>query len=357
MTKRSPLLYPFTLLYGCITSVRNFMFDKGLLTSVKHDIPVICVGNITTGGTGKTPHTEYIIKLLKDRYKVAVISRGYKRKSIGFKLADKDSTVDDIGDEPLQIFRKYPDITLAVDADRNRGIETIRKERPEVDLIVMDDGFQHRSVKPGLSIVLSDYNRPITEDSLLPYGNLREGKHNLRRADLLVITKTPKEVDPSKNDGVIDNIRKYYKGDIVRTSLVYQEFVPVFAKSPFKMAPALTKKGGETGLILITGVANPVPLIEHLNKEFKEIIHLSYPDHYRFTGNDIRKICKAFDKLKTKRKFILTTEKDAVRLREFSEITRPIQPFVFFIRMAIDFVGDDKVIFDKKIEEYVGKNQ
>ncbi len=357
MNNRSVFLFPFSLIYSVVTSVRNYLYDKGIIKSVRHGVPVICVGNITVGGTGKTPHTEYIIRLLKSDYNVAVLSRGYKRKSRGFLLATKESTVDDIGDEPLQIIRKFPDITVAVDSDRNRGIYTIMRERPNTDVIIMDDGFQHRSVSPGLSIVLCDHGRPVTEDYHLPYGNLRENWTNLGRADLIVVTKIPAGFTLSSDSSFYKRLGEYYSGNVVYTYLDYREFVPVFPKSSFDMAPVLTKNGKETGLILITGIGNPQPLIDHLGTIFKEIIHLSFPDHHRFNVNDVQTISDAFDKLSTVRKFILTTEKDAVRLREFSEISRPIQPFIYYLRVDIDFLDGNKKIFDKTIFDYVGKNK
>ena len=353
MNHRSIFLYPFALIYSVVTSVRNYLYDKGVLKSVQYEVPVICVGNITVGGTGKTPHTEYIIRLLKDEYNVAVLSRGYKRKSEGFYLATKESSVND----PLQIIRKFPDITVAVDSDRNRGIENIMKERPKTDVIIMDDGFQHRSVTPGLSIVLCDHGRPVTEDSHLPYGNLRENWKNLGRADLIVVTKIPYGFSLDSDSTFYKRLGEYYSGNVVHTYLDYKDFIPVFPKSSYDMAPVLTKNDKDTGVILITGIANPKPLIDHLGTIFNEVIHLSFPDHHRFNVNDVKSISNAFDNLSTIRKFILTTEKDAVRLREFPGISRPIQPFVYYLSVDIDFLDGNKKIFDKTIFDYVGKNQ
>lgn len=356
MKKRSPVLYPFSLLYGAFTSIRNWMYDKGFFSSHQYDIPIICIGNISTGGTGKTPHTELVVSMLKDKYNIAVLSRGYRRSSKGFHFADSRSRVEDIGDEPLQIFRKFPDITVAVDADRNRGINTIMKERPEVNLIIMDDGFQHRSVKPGLSIILSDYERLVTDDSLLPYGNLREAKRNLNRADIVVVTKVPRELDKNKKDIVNKKIRRYFQGSLFYSSFVYDGFIPVFPRGITNLAPVITKESKKTGIILITGVANPAPLIEYLSIIYKEVIPLTFADHHTFTRRDIFSICEAFETLKPSRKFIVTTEKDAVRLREFADITPPIQQFIFYIKIDIDFVNQDREQFENKLNEYVGKD-
>ena len=285
--------------------------------------------NITVGGTGKTPHTEYIVRLLKKEYRVAVLSRGYKRKSKGFRLASKNSTVDEIGDEPLQIFRRFPDIAVVTDSNRNRGIETILKKRPDIDVIIMDDGFQHRSVTPGLSIVLCDHGRPVYEDHLLPYGNLRETRKSLGRADLIVVTKTPAGFSLDPDGAFYKGLRKYYSGDVVLPPLITKNLFGI-SKSSYNMAPVLKQNDEERWNSTDNRIANPKPLIDHLGAIFNEVVHLEFSDHHRFSANNIKSISDAFDKLNTIRKFIVTAEKDAVRLREFSEITRPIQPFVYY---------------------------
>jgi tetraacyldisaccharide 4'-kinase len=185
---RSILLYPLSLLYGLITGIRNFLYNTGILKSHEFSVPVICVGNLSAGGTGKTPHTEYLIEILQKEFRVAVLSRGYKRKSSGFRTADSNSTVSDIGDEPLQISRKYPGIIVAADRNRVHGVEEIMKDFPDTSVILLDDAYQHRRITPGLSILLSDFNNLIITDHMLPYGNLRENRHNMNRADIILIT-------------------------------------------------------------------------------------------------------------------------------------------------------------------------
>lgn len=356
MKKRSFILYPFSWFYGLSVGIRNLLYDMKLLKSESFDVPVICVGNITVGGTGKTPHLEYIINLLRKDYHVAVVSRGYKRESKGLQFANRRSTVAEIGDEPMQISRKFPGIVLAVDADRNRAIHAIMERYPETGVILMDDGFQHRSVKPGLSIILTDYGRMLTKDSLLPYGNLREGKRNLKRADVVVVTKMPLDVLESEKRKTSESLAKYYDGNIYYTSFEYNGFAPVFAKNSYSMAPELTKDCSNTGIILLTGIANPKPLKEWLEQKFKEVIIISHPDHHTFTNNDVMRICKAFETLKIPRKFIVTTEKDTVRLREFANFPRPIQPFCFYLRVEIDVLYGEKEKFDKVITDFVANN-
>ena len=353
MKKRSFILYPFSWFYGLAICIKNFLYDLSIAKSETFDIPVICVGNLTVGGTGKTPHLEYIINLLRKDYNVAVVSRGYKRESKGLQFASRRSNVALIGDEPMQISRKFPGIVLAVDADRSRAIHAIMEKYPETDVILMDDGFQHRSVKPGLSIILTDYGRLLTKDSLLPYGNLREGKRNLKRADVVVVTKMPVDVDEEEKRNTCNSLAKYYDGNIFFTSFEYNDYAPVFARSSHSLAPEITKDCSHTGIILLTGISNPKPLKEWLEQRFKEVIVISYPDHHKFTASDVTRICKAFDTLRIPRKFIVTTEKDTVRLRDFTNFPRPIQPFCFYLRVEIDVLYGEKEKFDKIITDFV----
>ena len=226
--RRSIFLYPFSLIYGLITGIRNFLYNTDILTSFEFNLPVICVGNITVGGTGKTPHTEYLIRLLRENFRVATLSRGYKRKTRGFQIATSSSLVSDIGDEPLQMYRKFPDITVAVDRNRVHGVNTILKERPETEVIILDDGFQHRKIKPGFSILLSDFDRLMVRDNLLPYGNLRESLDNIRRADIILITKSPENISPIQRRIIVKEINKAPYQNLFFTSLKYNDPVPLF---------------------------------------------------------------------------------------------------------------------------------
>lgn len=351
------LLYPFSLIYGAITGIRNFMYNAGIFSSHEFPLPVICVGNITVGGTGKTPHTEYLVSLLRENFRVATLSRGYQRKSIGFKIASSSSSVKEIGDEPMEILRKFPEITVTVDRDRVHGVKSILKEKPDTDVIILDDGFQHRKISPGLIILLTDYNRLMIRDHLLPYGRLREGICNMKRADVILITKSPEDISAIQRRLIIKEIDKAPYQNLYFTSFQYKDPVPVFDDvSPGKMEfdkSDLTDKG----IVLVTGIANPDPLKEYLSNFFEEIIHINFSDHHKFTDKDILKIVDVFNDLKTNMKYIITTEKDAVRLREFINITGPIHTSLYYIPVGIRFLNDDKDDFDNLILKYVGKNK
>ena len=325
--RKNILLYPLSLLYGGITAARNFLYDAGILPTDEFSFPVICVGNITVGGTGKTPHTEYIAAILKEHFRVAVLSRGYKRKTRDFRIVSAESQVSESGDETLQMCHNLPGAIVAVDRNRVHGIDMILDSHPEVEVVILDDGYKHRRLTPGYSILLSDYERMFYKDHLLPYGNLRESKANMRRADIILITKTPANITP----------------------------IPVFNPDQVKNKVTITGNS-DTGIVLVTGIANPQPLKEHLEKSFHEITHLEYSDHHNFTEKDIAAITDAYNNLKSRNRFLFTTEKDAVRLREFANIAEPMKSSFFYIPVGIYFLNEDKDEFDNLIIDYVRKN-
>ncbi|MDQ1296315.1 MAG: Tetraacyldisaccharide 4-kinase [Bacteroidota bacterium] len=355
--QRSILLYPFSLIYGFLTSIRNFLYNAEILKSHEFSIPLICVGNLTIGGTGKTPHTEYLAGLLKQNFRVAILSRGYKRKSSGFRFADSNSKVSDIGDEPMQIFRKFPDITIAVDRNRVRGVEKILKEKPETAVIILDDGFQHRKITPGYSILLSDFDRLMIRDHLLPYGNLRESINNMDRADIILITKSPDDISPIQRRLIVKEVRKAPYQNLYFTSVVYKDPVPVFENSLHGVIPLSLNDSGSCGIVLVTGIANPKTFYEYLGKSFNEIIHLRFADHHIYTFNDYNKISDAWASLRSPRKYVITTEKDAVRLREITNFTEPLKSSFYYIPVGVKFLNDDKEEFDNMIVDYVRKNK
>ena len=351
---RSIILYPFSIIWRLITDIRNFLYNSKILKSHKFDIPVICIGNITVGGTGKTPHSEYLIELLRRKFSIALLSRGYKRKTKGFRFAVPGSGIADIGDESLQISRKFPDITVAVDGDRVRGVKNILAGKPETEVIILDDGYQHRRITPGLSILLSDFGRPLSGDYLLPYGDLRESAGNINRADVILITKTPENLSVDEQrlsespPGRLSGQKVFY------TALRYLDPVPVSDK----LSPgSLTFNLPECGILLITGIANPKPLYDHLHKSCKEIIHLLFGDHHNFTRRDIEKINYARNSLGTERKYVFTTEKDAVRLRELPGIDEQLLSALYYIPVEIRFLYDKEEEFNNLIIDYVGKNK
>jgi tetraacyldisaccharide 4'-kinase len=354
---RNILLYPLSLFYGLITGIRNFLYNTGIFASVEFSIPVICVGNITVGGTGKTPHAEYLAELLRKNFKVATLSRGYKRKTRDFRIASSSSPVSEIGDEPMQICRKFPDVLVTVDRNRVNGVNKILEYNPDIDVIILDDGFQHRRLTPGFSILLSDFERLMVRDHMLPYGSLREGKGNMRRADIILITKSPENITPIQRRLIVKEVNKSPYQNLYFTTLTYKSPKRVFYNNDPDESQFDISQCSGCGIVLITGIANPLPLKEYLQKAFGEIIHLSFPDHYNFKEKDIISISSAYKDLKSPAKYLFTTEKDAVRLREFTNFEEPVRMALYYVPVGIEFLNDDKDEFDNMIVDYVRKNK
>jgi tetraacyldisaccharide 4'-kinase len=355
--EKNILLYPLSLIYGVVTDIRNFMYNADILPKHEFSLPVICVGNITVGGTGKTPHTEYLVELLSKSFRVATLSRGYMRKSSGFRIASINDKVSEIGDEPLQICRKFPEITVAVDRNRVNGVNSILREKPGTEVIILDDGYQHRSITPGLTILLTDFKRLMINDHLLPYGRLRENVRNMNRADIILITKSPEDISPIQRRIIVKEIDKAPYQNLYFTSLEYKDPLPLFMQSGEKNLSLSDLKKDRTGIVLLTGISNPLPIKEYLSGYFKEITHVSFPDHHVFTEKDMLKVTAAFSGLVSAEKLIITTEKDAVRLREFTNIAELTGSSVYYIPLGIKFLNDDKDEFDNLIIEYVRKNK
>lgn len=355
--KRYFFLFPFALCYDLITRIRNFLFDKGLLKQEKFRIPVICVGNLTVGGTGKTPHTEYLIRLLKDEFKIAVLSRGYKRKSKGFMIVQSSSTLWEIGDEPLQIYGKFPETIVAVDNDRVNGIKTIMNNYPAVDLVILDDGFQHRWLKPGLSILLTDFNRLITRDYLMPYGRLRENARNRKRADIILVSKSPDTLTEQTKDEITGELKYDPLQRVFFTTTVYKSLKPLFKGNDKQIDIFNLQTKDGWGAVLVTGIANPGSLFNSIKEKFGKVLHLDFPDHYYYSYRDIERIINCWKKLDTKEKILITTEKDAIRLREFANIDDSIKQAFYYIPIEVDISMEQKHEFDNMILDYVRKNK
>ncbi|HLN21830.1 MAG TPA: tetraacyldisaccharide 4'-kinase [Bacteroidales bacterium] len=352
---RNFLLYPLSIVYGIITGIRNFLYNSGFLGSAEFDIPVICIGNITIGGTGKTPHTEYVARLLSGEYRVAILSRGYKRKTNEFIIGTEESSVDEIGDEPLQMLKKMPGVTVAADRSRVNGINNLLKIRPETEVVILDDAFQHRQLKPGLMILLIDYARPLHKDHMIPYGSLREYRNNIRRADIIMVTKSPSELSPMQKRIDMSDIPVLPYQSLYFTSLKYREPLPVFETAgKYNLE---WNSFQDNGVVIITGIANPAPLIQYLQRVYSEIKHLSYPDHHSFNENDVTAIISAWKELNKPVKYIITTEKDAMRLRVLNNLPDNIKEVLYFIPIGIEFRKEDKEHFDKQIIDYVRKNR
>jgi tetraacyldisaccharide 4'-kinase len=331
------------------------LYDAGILPSVEFPFPVICVGNLTVGGTGKTPHTEYLTGLLRKNFKIATLSRGYKRKTRDFRIASPSSQVSEIGDEPLQISRNFPDVIVTVDRNRVNGVKRIMQEYPDTEVIILDDAFQHRRITPGYSILLSDFERLIVRDHMLPYGNLRENKVNIRRADIILITKSPENISPIQRRLIVKEIDKSPYQNLYFTTFRYKPPVPVFENCREEIRPD-TLECDDCGIVLITGIAKPKPFKEYLQKSYNEIIHLPFPDHHNFSEKDLQAFFSAYNDLKSTNRYLFTTEKDAVRLREFTNIAEPIRSAFFYVPIGIHFLNEDKEAFDNLIIDYVRKN-
>jgi tetraacyldisaccharide 4'-kinase len=327
------LLFPFAILYGFITSLRNYLFDKGILKSCVFDIPVIAVGNLSVGGTGKTPQIEYLIRLLSPNYKVATLSRGYKRKSEGFVLADATSTAEILGDEPFQYFQKFPQIQVAVDADRQNGITQLLNQENKPEVILLDDAYQHRKVKAGFYILLTAYDDLFCDDFMLPTGNLRESRSGAKRANMIIVTKCPPTISQLAQEKIKQKIGSdlpVFFSFIDYDDKVYNENVSITV-SEVKLKDKL----------LLAGIAKPKPFFEYLQSENDEIMVFS--DHHHFSESEILGI-----KSKAKEKMIITTEKDFVRLE--AEI---LKTQLYYLPIKSQFISNQET-FDKTILNYVG---
>ena len=352
LIKINDWLLPFSWIYGSIVRFRNWLFDMGLKKSKSFSIPIISVGNITVGGSGKTPHVEYLIRLLHDKAKIAVLSRGYKRKSHGYVLAEESTTMPEIGDEPFQMHQKFSDIYVAVDAKRARGIENLQNDEAtkDVDVVLLDDAFQHRYVKPGINILLVDYHRLIIYDKMLPAGRLREPLSGKNRADIVIITKCPKDLKPMEFRVLTKAMDLYPFQKLYFTSIDYDTPKGVFEEKQIEL-----DKLQDYHVLLLTGIASPKQMEHDLKPMTKDITNLSFGDHHSFKGKDIDRINDAFESMPEPR-IIITTEKDAVRLRETERLYEKVKSNMYELPIKVSFMLDQQDNFNEKIISYVRKN-
>lgn len=352
LIKINDWLLPFSWIYGSIVRFRNRLFDMGLKKSKSFSIPIISVGNITVGGSGKTPHVEYLIRLLHDKAKIAVLSRGYKRKSHGYVLAEESTTMPEIGDEPFQMHQKFSDIYVAVDAKRARGIENLQNDEAtkDVDVVLLDDAFQHRYVKPGINILLVDYHRLIIYDKMLPAGRLREPLSGKNRADIVIITKCPKDLKPMEFRVLTKAMDLYPFQKLYFTSIDYDTPKGVFEEKQIEL-----DKLQDYHVLLLTGIASPKQMEHDLKPMTKDITNLSFGDHHSFKGKDIDRINDAFESMPEPR-IIITTEKDAVRLRETEGLYEKVKSNMYELPIKVSFMLDQQDNFNEKIISYVRKN-
>ena len=312
------------------------MYDKNVLRSVSFNFPIICVGNLAVGGTGKSPMVEYLIRLLKDDYKVATLSRGYKRKTAGFAVADKFTTALDIGDEPMQFHKKFPDVKVAVAEERLVAIPQLLHQLPETDVIILDDGFQHRQVKAGLNILLTEYKNVFTRDFLLPAGDLRDIKSSYKRADILVVTKCKSHLSEEEKIKMIREINPLDHQKIFFTKIEYGSPYHLFSKEEKFLSP-------DIHILLVCGIANPKPIKEILNTYSSTYDMIRYQDHHIFSIDDLKDIKQQFGDIATENKIILTTEKDGVRLFKFENELKDLPVYVFPIKHKVLFGEDDQL--------------
>ncbi len=344
-------LLPLSWLYGIGVRIRNWMFDIGLKKSRSFDIPVISVGNLTVGGSGKTPHVEYLVRLLKDKVKVAVLSRGYKRKSKGYVLAEKQTRMQEIGDEPYQMKNKFADIY--VDKDRCHGIEQLtgNKETNDTDVIILDDAFQHRHVKPGINILLVDYHRLIIYDRLLPAGRLREPLSGKNRADIVIVTKCPQDMKPMDFRVIMRAMNLYPYQKLFFTTLKYGRLIPAYCGEKRR----LDSIGKNENILLLTGIASPEHMVTDLKPYTENIIQMNFPDHHQFTPKDIKMINEKFAGMPSP-KIIITTEKDNTRLFGMEGLSEEVRHNIFILPVEVSFMQEQEEMFNEKIIGYVRKN-
>ena len=341
------LLKPLSVLYGIGVGLRNKLFDLGIFHSHKCDLTTISVGNITVGGTGKTPHAEYLLEYLSKRVSTAYLSRGYKRSTTGFRIADEKSTASTIGDEAYQIYRKFENVTVAVDGNRINALKKLQQHKAEPKVVVLDDAYQHRKLHPDLNILLIDYNRLTYRDLMLPLGELRESSENTDRADIIIFTKCPSTMQPVDMLSTRTQINPFPYQTLYYTSLTYGEPKGLFTDKKIELF------GKE--VLLVTGIAQPQHLHKHLEQYASLITALKYPDHHRFTSYDIQEIAEDYEGLANGNRVIITTEKDAARLISM-EIPESIKNDIYTIGIEIEFLFNGKQNFNAQIDKFL-RNQ
>ncbi len=341
------LLYPFALIYGAVVWLRNSLYDSGFFSSVEFSVPVITVGNLSVGGTGKTPHVEYLIRLLQYEYTVATMSRGYKRHTQGFLLAGDDANALKIGDEPMQYKMKFPELAVSVAEERMTGIPYLLQRRPDVEVVLLDDAFQHRSVKAGLNMLITDYSRPFYEDYILPYGRLREGRKAYQRADVIVVSKCPHDLREAAAGAIRGKIAPLAHQQVYFSSIRYEQPYNFFTGEVMTLA--------RKNVVLVCCIARPEPLVAQVEALAAKVHVLSYPDHHYFLSRDLEEIKAAYDNWGAEDKMILTTEKDAKRLHlQMSKVAEWALP-IAVLPIAVHILFEEGPKLDAAVQAYVGK--
>lgn len=355
-SKKHISLYPLSFLYGMVTGVRNLLFDTGILKAKTFPIPIISVGNLAVGGTGKTPHAEFILGILQNENKIAFLSRGYKRRTKGFYLADEKSDSQIVGDEPFQIHQKFPKVTVAVDEKRVDGVEKLLELIPDLQLVVLDDAFQHRYIKPGLSILLTDQANLYTQDIQLPSGQLRECKCGSKRANIIVVTKCPSDFSVREMREVEMKLKPERNQQVFFSTYNYDEIVPVFPEVALEKWTCEKITSSDAGILLVAGIVSPQAIVGYLENYTQEVETMFLPDHHAFTQKDFILMEKILDALITAEKIIVVTEKDAARL-----VTNPLFPETlksrtFALPIRVKILNNKETLFAQIIKNYVTEN-
>jgi tetraacyldisaccharide 4'-kinase len=338
------LLLPFALLYWLIISIRNWLYDKNISRSNSFGLPIICIGNLSVGGTGKSPMVEYMIAALKDKYKIATLSRGYKRRTKGYSLANDNTTALDIGDEPMQFHTKFPGIPVAVGEERIVAIPLLLHDKPETQVILLDDAFQHRAIRAGLNILLTDYNNLFTRDFYLPTGDLRDLRSSYKRADIIIVTKCKTDLSRREAHDILEEINLLDHQKLFFTAFAYDK--------PYHIATREKRElNKDTEVLLVAGIANPSPLKKMLEECSKTYYMSHFPDHHIFTIDDLREIKKRFDRIDAENKMILTTEKDAMRLMKFKDEINNLPLFIIPVKHR--FLFDSGSVFDNAVIQFI----
>ena len=341
------LLFPVSLLYGGIITLRDMLYETGMLKASTFSLPVISVGNLSIGGAGKSPHIEYLVRLLQENIYVGILSRGYKRETNGFRLVSPVDTAKTVGDEPLQFKKKFSDVVVAVDENRALGIPMMVGRHPELQTILLDDAFQHRQVKPGLNILLTPYDDLFTRDFLLPSGRLREWRSGYTRADIIIVTKCPEMVSPEEREKITREINPRSHQTVYFSKFVY-DYPYHFYDHRYRI-----KLDDDLDIILLSAIANTSYLRKYLEPAVKNIHEMEYEDHHTFTNSDIDYIIQKYKAIPAKRKFILTTEKDATRLEPYKNVLYQNQIPVFVQPARVVFLDEDKKRFDEQVKNYL----
>lgn len=341
--QKNILLIPFSWMYKAGAFIYHGLYDLKILKSTKPSVATICIGNLSVGGTGKSPMVEYLIRLLKNRYKTAVVSRGYKRKTKGFLIAKNNTTASDIGDEPMQFHTKFPEITIAVGEQRATAIQQLMNQQPQTEVVILDDAFQHRKVQAGFNILLTEYGNRFTRDWYLPAGSLRDLKGNYKRANIILVTKTNPDLSEKERQVIIKEIRPLDGQQVFFTKIQYGTPYQIFSKQEFEIKSI-------NQMIVVTGIANPHPLLEYLGSMKVPMQHIAFGDHYDFSENDIVGIVEKFSLIDATRKVIVTTEKDAMRLRHWPQLQ---DLPVFAIPIEHKFLFNEEADFNKLVSDYV----